>query len=94
MRNKLQDESQPLGLDEIMIVNPGSMPIRLYAITALNNHQEASPHLFLGDDGVIYALHGREEPVRPGDFILRSSGECYRADMMNLGDDLADWETE
>ena len=94
MRNRRHLASQPLGLDEIMIVNPGSAPLRLSPTTPLSGSYGLgqSYSLFLGDDGVVYALHGPEEPVQPGDLRLGTDGAFHWVEDLDLGDDLADLE--
>ena len=92
MKNRRYLESQPLGLDEIIIVNPSSAPVRLNPIASLKTPRLSgvSPSLFLGEDGVIYALHGPEEPIRPGDVLLGADGAFYPVQDSDLSDDLSD----
>lgn len=94
MRNRRYLESQPLGLDEIIIVNPGAAPVRLNPIASLRApyHLGERRQLFLGGDGVIYALHDAEEPIRPGDLLLGEDGAFHRIEAAHLGDDLSDLE--
>jgi len=79
-RNRRYLEHQPLGLDEIMIVNPGPARAGLWPITPAHDLRQLgrSRTLFLGDDGVVYALYGPEEPVRSGDWQLGSNGRFSR----------------
>jgi len=64
---------QPLGLDELMIVNPGP----------------PSPGaFFLGDDGTLYQVQGlgQEEELRGvGQFFLGEDGTLYR--VQGVGED-------
>jgi hypothetical protein len=76
MRPKLRrtklSKGQPLGLDELMIVNPS--PSGLGAI-------------FLGTDGMLYQVQGldREEEVRGlGQFFLGEDGTLYQAQSPGL----------
>ncbi|MGH8583395.1 MAG: hypothetical protein ACREWG_11550 [Gammaproteobacteria bacterium] len=67
---KARDKHQALGLDELMIVNPGPMPERetyflgqdgtLYQVQGLGedgNRREAQRYL-LGEDGTLYQVAG------------------------------------
>ena len=94
MRNRQRLESQPLGLDEIMIVNPGAKPVRLVQLGSLNGSTNPvhRPPLFLGDDGIVYALHGADEPLRPGDLLLGEHGAFERIEDPLLADELSDFE--
>ena len=79
-----------------MIVNPGSTPVRLiplHSLSGLANPIDRPP-LFLGEDGIVYALHGVEEPIRPGDLILGEYRAFERINDSNLTDDLSDFEFE
>jgi hypothetical protein len=80
--DRQQLESQPLGLDELMIVNPGSAPVRLVQLQSMSTPagERNRPPLFLGDDGIVYALYGAEEPVRLGDLKLGPHGAFERRD--------------
>lgn len=56
---------QPLGLDELMIVNPGP---------------SGSAAFFLGEDGTLYQVQGlgqQEELPPPGQFFLGEDGTLY-----------------
>lgn len=95
-----QHASQPLGLDEIMIVNPGAPTLQPWPIMRLGtNAASAHPTLFLGDDGVIYALQAPGEPVQVGDMVVGADGTLKRARQPSadgqLGeDDLLDSEED
>lgn len=57
---------RPLGLDELMIVNPG---------------QRGGEALFLGEDGTLYqvqGLGGENEPKGLGQFFLGEDGALYQ----------------
>jgi hypothetical protein len=59
---------QPLGLDELMIINPSSDPIGGY---------------FLGDDGTLYQVQGLGQVMgtdeqSPGQFFLGEDGALYQ----------------
>ncbi|MGH9963050.1 MAG: hypothetical protein ACREBC_39035, partial [Pyrinomonadaceae bacterium] len=58
-------KGQPLGLDELMIVNPSS---------------SGTEALFLGEDGTLYQLQGlgkEAEPPGTGEFVLGEDGTLY-----------------
>jgi hypothetical protein len=58
--------SQPLGLDELMIVNPGA---------------SGSGAFFLGEDGTLYEVQGLgqgDELQGPGRFFLGEDGTLYQ----------------
>jgi hypothetical protein len=64
--------SQPLGLDELMIVNPG---------------QSHSGAFFLGEDGTLYQVQGLgqgEELQGPGHFFLGEDGTLYQVQGLGL----------
>jgi hypothetical protein len=62
--------SQPLGLDKLMIVNPGPSD---------------SGALFLGEDGTLYQVQGHEEWRREaGQFFLGEDGTLYQAQGQGL----------
>lgn len=94
MKNHQHPESQPLGLDEIMIVNPGSTPVRLVPLHSFRGLAQTTsyPPLFIGENGIVYALHGAEEPVRFGDLLLGEYGAFERFDDTMLGDERSDLE--
>jgi hypothetical protein len=96
LRNRQHTESQPLGLDEIMIINPGATPIRLVALHSFGGlaNPTKRPPLFLGENGIVYALHGAEEPIRSGDLRLGAYGAFESFDVATLADDLSDLEIE
>lgn len=78
-----------------MIINPGSIPVRLSPITSLNMPRPGNRlPLFLGEDGIIYALHGEDDPVRPGDLRLGDDGTFHRVSDPSLDDDLSDLELD
>lgn len=59
-------KGQQLGLDELMIVNPGP---------------SGSDALFLGDDGTLYQMQGlgeEAEPQQMGEFFLSGDGTLYQ----------------
>jgi hypothetical protein len=59
-------ESPALGLDELMIVNPGA---------------GGAPDLFLGEDGALYQVLGESgESLSSSDLFLGDDGSVYRAD--------------
>lgn len=63
---------QPLGLDELMIVNPGT---------------PGADALFLGEDGALYQVQGLGEEAEPqgtGEFFLGEDGTLYQR--QGLGD--------
>jgi hypothetical protein len=64
--------SQPLGLDELMIVNPGP---------------SGSGAFFLGEDGTLYQVQGLgqgEELRGPGQFFLGEDGTLYQVQGIGL----------
>ncbi|WKJ92499.1 hypothetical protein QZJ86_10245 [Methylomonas montana] len=64
----MTDDKQ-LGLDELMIVNPGTLGAR---------------SLFLGEDGVVYQLQGYAEAGATSEverFYLGENGRLYQADV-------------
>jgi hypothetical protein len=68
MKNRHQ-----LGLDELMIVNPGSM---------------AGEAVFLGEDGTVYQVQGlgeEDEPQRLGQFFLGEDGALYQVQGFGAG---------
>ncbi|MFH0343579.1 MAG: hypothetical protein ACHBNF_15970 [Chromatiales bacterium] len=59
-------KGQPLGLDELMIVNPGP---------------PGTETLFLGEDGSLYQAQGlgeKAEPQGTGQFLLGEDGTLYQ----------------
>jgi hypothetical protein len=65
---------QPLGLDELMIVNPGP---------------PGSGAIFLGEDGTLYQVQGlgqEEELGEMGAFFLGEDGSLYQLDGFGLSD--------
>jgi len=73
-----------IGLDELMIVNPGTPPER--ACRARNRGADYGGHrYFLGEDGTLYALRG-DAPTGLGSthgggvtFFLGDDGMLYQA---------------
>jgi hypothetical protein len=66
---------QPLGLDELMIVNPGS---------------PGAAAIFLGEDGILYQAQGlgREEDLSGlGRFFLGEDGFVYQVQGFGLSED-------
>jgi hypothetical protein len=64
--------SRPLGLNELMIVNPG---------------QPGSGAFFLGQDGTLYQVQGlgqREGLRGPGQFFLGEDGTLYQVQGLGL----------
>jgi len=66
---------RPLGLDELMIVNPGPPDART---------------LFLGDDGTLYQVQGRhlgleQAPQGIGQLVLGENGIVYQVQGFSLG---------
>lgn len=67
---------QPLGLDELMIVNPG-LP--------------GSGAFFLGEDGTLYQVQGlgeAEELQGQGQFFLGEDGTLYQVQDLGEGEEL------
>ncbi len=59
-------KGQPLGLDELMIVNPGP---------------PGTDALFLGEDGTLYQIQGLGEEAEPqgtGEFLLGEDGTLFQ----------------
>jgi hypothetical protein len=81
---------QPLGLDELMIVNPGLPELRgfflganglLYQLQGLG-HREAPPGVgqyFLGNNGILYQMQGLGASADLGSnrFFLGEDGTLY-----------------
>jgi hypothetical protein len=71
-----------LGLDELMIVNPGqpgAAPVFLGARGARNRRRGATapgPY-FLGADGMVYSVRGLGEGEAPGRYFLGEDGTLY-----------------
>jgi hypothetical protein len=81
---------QPLGLDELMIVNPGSPGAAgfflgadglLYQVQGLGHGAalQGVGQFWLGDDGILYQVQGLGAPaeVEPGRFFLGEDGTLY-----------------
>ena len=64
-------KGQQLGLDELMIVNPGPSGIGA---------------LFLGEDGTLYQMRGASEQTdRTGQFFLGEDGTLYQVQGFDAG---------
>ena len=66
-------KDQQLGLDELMIVNPSS---------------SGAEAMFLGEDGILYQVHGLgEEPTQQGmgQFFLGEAGTLYQVQGFDAG---------
>jgi hypothetical protein len=64
---------RPLGLDELMIVNPGPT---------------GSGAVFLGADGILYGVQGldqEEEPTGMGQWFLGEDGTLYQVQGLGRG---------
>lgn len=81
---------QPLGLDELMIVNPGpsasgAFPLgedgTLYQVQGLDQEEERTElgRFFLGEDGILYQMQGlgEDESREPGRFFLGDDGTLF-----------------
>jgi hypothetical protein len=81
---------QPLGLDELMIVNPGPSGSgafslgedgTLYRVQGLDQEEERTElgQFFLGEDGILYQMQGlNEENGRElGRFFLGDDGTLF-----------------
>jgi hypothetical protein len=91
---------QPLGLDELMIVNPSaSDPATyflgedgtLYQVQGLGAvaTREGSGQYFLGDDGTLYQVQGwppTEDLQGSGQYFLGDDGTLYQVQGMDLAD--------
>jgi hypothetical protein len=65
---------QPLGLDELMIVNPSPPNPKAY---------------FLGEDGTLYQVQGlgqTEELQGPGQYFLGEDGTLYQVQGIGFGE--------
>ena len=83
MTRHIQSENQPLGLDEIMIVNPTPGP------AGQTGMPDQEMPLFLGEDGMLYGLFGPQDPLQEGDLLLGQDGRFYRvAVQSNIGDSI------
>jgi hypothetical protein len=94
-------KGKPVGLDELMIVNPSSENSgmvflgddgNLYKVRGLSEKPPQSlGHLFLGDDGTLYKVEGVERATANDrrEFATEHLGENYERDMggLFLGDD-------
>jgi hypothetical protein len=82
--------AQPLGLDELMIVNPGPSGSRaffleddgtLYQVQGLDQEEERTElgRFFLGEDGTLYQMQGlgEDESREPGRLFLGDDGTLY-----------------
>jgi hypothetical protein len=81
---------QPLGVDELMIVNPGPSSSgafllgedgTLYRVQGLDQGEERTElgQFFLGEDGTVYQARGRgeDESSGLGRFFLGEGGTLY-----------------
>ncbi|MCX7595733.1 MAG: hypothetical protein N2235_18625 [Fischerella sp.] len=81
---------QPLGLDELMIVNPGlpgsgafflGEDGTLYQVQGLGEAEELQGgEFFLGEDGTLYQVQGlgESEELQGGEFFLGEDGRLYQ----------------
>ena len=79
MARSIYSEDQPLGLDEIMIVNPTPGQANLHSFGHLNQaslHDQDAP-LFLGEDGTLYGLFGPQDHLQEGDLLIGQNGRLY-----------------
>ena len=70
---KAMKKGQQLGLDELMIVNPG---------------HPGGEAFFLGEDGMLYQVQGlgeEDEPQRLGQFFLGEEGALYQVQGFGAG---------
>jgi hypothetical protein len=91
---------QPLGLDELMIVNPSTSDTEayllgedgtLYQVEGLGSTEtlEDSGQYFLGDDGTLYQLQGlqqTEDLQGSRQYFLGDDGTLYQLQGKNLGE--------
>jgi hypothetical protein len=78
---------QPLGLDELMIVNPSPAPVKAatHPDSAANQGHRSAPaagQYFLGEDGTLYQTEGAGT-VLPGQFFLGEDGTLYQLQMFD-----------
>jgi hypothetical protein len=91
---------QPLGLDELMIVNPSPSDTEayllgedgtLYQVEGLGSAEtlEDSGQYFLGDDGTLYQMQGlqqTEDLQGSEQYFLGDDGTLYQSQGEGLGD--------
>jgi len=80
LARNIYSENQPLGLDEIMIVNPapGQAGLHSFGYPSQAGIPDQDPPLFLGEDGTLYGLFGPQDSLLEGDFLLGEDGRFYR----------------
>lgn len=65
-------KSQQLGLDELMIVNPGS---------------SGAEAMFVGEDGILYQVQGLGQKTQGiGQYFLGEDGSLYQVQRFETGD--------
>jgi len=82
--------AQPLGPDELMIVNPGPSGSgafslgedgTLYRVQGLDQEEERTElgQFFLGEDGILYQMQGlgEDEGSEPGRLFLGDDGTLF-----------------
>lgn len=91
---------QPLGLDELMIVNPSSLDAEtyllgedgtLYQVQGLGADQlsPAQGPYFLGEDNTLYQVQGLEQAEELqglGQYFLGEDGTLYQVQGISLGE--------
>ncbi len=91
MARHIYSENQPLGLDEIMIVNPtpGQAGLHSFGYPDQAGTPDQDSQLFLGEDGTLYGLLGPQDPLQEGDLLLGQDGRLYRVAIQpNNGDSI------
>ena len=91
MAKSIYSENQPLGLDEIMIVNPtpGQAGLHSFGNPNESSMPDQDSPLFLGEDGTLYGLFGPNDPLQEGDLLLGQNGRLYRVTVQpNNGDSI------
>ena len=79
MARYMYSENQPLGLDEIMIVNPtpGQVGLHYFGYQDQAGTPDQGAPLFLGEDGTLYGLFSPQDPLQEGDLLLGQDGRFY-----------------
>jgi hypothetical protein len=91
---------QPLGLDELMIVNPSPSDTEayflgndgtLYQVQGLGETEDLQQmgQFFLGDDGTLYQVQGlgeTEDLQQMGQFFLGDDGTLYQVQGIGLSE--------